>query len=154
MTDGAAIWRLVCQTDVLDTNSCYAYLLLCTDFADTCLVSYDGERLAGFVTGYRPPGRPDVLFVWQIGVDPAYRGRGLGRALLGRLVERAAAQGVRYLEATVTPDNDASRRLFRWLADARRCELATTSRFEPPHFAAAEHEPEQLIRIGPLQEKK
>ena len=154
MTDGAAIWRLVCQTDVLDTNSCYAYLLLCTDFADTCLVSYDGERLAGFVTGYVPPPRPDVLFVWQIGVDPAYRGRGLGRALLSQLVARVAARGTRYVEATVTPDNAASRRLFQWLADGHACPLVTTSHFESRHFPTAQHDPEQLLRIGPLEEKK
>ena len=116
LTDAAAIWRLVCGCETLDNNSCYAYLLLCSDYADTCLVSYDGDRLAGFVAGYVPPKRADVVFVWQIGVDPRYRGQGLGLQLLSQLVNRSA-DGVRYLEATVTPGNYASQRLFHSLAD-------------------------------------
>lgn len=152
LADGVAIWQLVSESDTLDTNSCYTYLLLCSDFADTCLVSYDGDRLAGFVAGYIPPPRDDTVFVWQIGVSASYRGEGLGRQLLSRFVDRAIASGVRYLEATVTPSNTASERLFRSLAQSRGWELTVTRRFEAHHFAGLQHEQELLFRIGPLKE--
>ncbi len=151
VTDAAAIWRLVCACEALDDNSCYAYLLLCSDFADTCLVSCDGNRLAGFVAGYVPPKRPDVVFVWQIGVDPRYREQGLGRQLLSQLIDRAP-DDTRYLEATVTPNNHGSRRLFQSLADSRGWTLTTSRHFDTIHFADQEHEEELLIRIGPFTE--
>lgn len=146
------MWRLVHESEALDANSCYAYLLLCSDFAETCLVSYDGDSLAGFVAGYVPPNRGDVLFIWQIGVDSRYRGRGLGRRLLTQLVDDVAGDRLRYLEATVTPGNHASQRLFRSLADLRGWQLATTSRFDAHLFADLQHDEELLIRIGPIKE--
>lgn len=152
LADGAAIWRLVSESETLDTNSCYMYLLLCSDFVDTCLVSYDGDQLAGFVVGYVPPRRDDTVFVWQIGVGIPYRRQGLGRQLLSRFVERAVARGVRYLEATVTPGNHASQQLFRSLAHSRDWELTETRRLEAHHFADSHHEEEHLFRIGPLKE--
>lgn len=152
LSDAASIWRLVSASDALDTNSCYAYLLLCSDFSNTCLVSYDRERLAGFVVGYIPPNRPDVVFVWQIGVAPSYRGRGIGKELLSRLVDRAAADGRRYLEATITPGNQASQSLFRSLAESRGWAFATHEHFEAKMFGDAAHEPEFTIRIGPFEE--
>jgi len=152
LADGAAIWQLVSESETLDTNSCYTYLLLCGDFADTCLVSYDGDELAGFVAGYVPPQRADTVFVWQIGVGASHRGQGLGRHLLGCFADRAIARGVRYLEATVTPSNEASERLFRSLAESQGWELAVTRRFEAHHFAGLQHEQELLFRIGPLEE--
>jgi L-2,4-diaminobutyric acid acetyltransferase len=152
VTDAAAIWRLVGACETLDNNSCYAYLLLCSDHADTCFVSYDDERLAGFVAGYVPPKREDVIFVWQIGIDPRYRGQGLARWLLSELVDRAA-DGVQYLEATVTPGNLASQRLFRSLADSHGWKLATSNHFDKHHFADPQHEQELLIRIGPFKER-
>ncbi len=150
MSDAAAIWRLVRDSKSLDTNSCYAYLLICTDFAETCLVVYDEDRLAGFVAAYVPPPRRDVVFVWQIGVDPQYRGCGLGRRLLTELINRTVTDGVRYVEATITPGNLASQRLFHSFAESREAELSTREHFGIQHFAESEHEQEILVRVGPI----
>ncbi|RBL85135.1 diaminobutyrate acetyltransferase, partial [Streptomyces cavourensis] len=51
--DGAAIWRIARDSEVLDLNSSYSYLLWCRDFAATSAVARgeDGEPIA-FVTGY------------------------------------------------------------------------------------------------------
>ncbi|CAO0837892.1 L-2,4-diaminobutyric acid acetyltransferase OS=Streptomyces microflavus OX=1919 GN=ectA_1 PE=3 SV=1 [Streptomyces microflavus] len=60
MEDGAAIWRIARDSEVLDLNSSYSYLLWCRDFAATSAVARgeDGEPIA-FVTGYiRPEPRP------------------------------------------------------------------------------------------------
>ena len=150
--DGAAIFRLVKESGALDENSCYAYLLLATHFSETCLVACDGDKLAGFVAGYVPPQQPDVIFVWQIGVDSNYRGQGLGRRLLSALVQNAMERGARFVEATITPSNRASIALFHGLASAGRWQLTTNTHFETRHFADPSHEKEMLVRIGPLKE--
>src|SRR5699024_2622490 len=71
VADGAGIWRIVQESGVLDLNSAYMYLLLSKDFADTCIVAERDNQLVGFATGYRPPKRPDSIFLWQIGIDAA-----------------------------------------------------------------------------------
>ena len=76
--DAAAIWRLVRDSGVLDLNSPYSYLILCKHFAETCIVAEEAGVIVGFVTAYRPPITPDVIFVWQIGVAQSVRGRGVG----------------------------------------------------------------------------
>ena len=109
LEDGRELWRLARDSQVLDLNASYAYLLWCRDFAGTSVVAtVDGEP-AGFVTGYRRPDDPGVLMVWQVAVDEAHRGRGLARRMLHDLVDRVGAP---YLETTITPDNDASVALF------------------------------------------
>src|SRR3954468_5062814 len=81
--DGAAIWRIARDSEVLDLNSSYSYLLWCRDFAGTSAVARDdaGEPIA-FITGYVRPERPSTLVVWQVAVDHAHRGHGLAGLLL------------------------------------------------------------------------
>src|SRR5690606_33625238 len=95
---GPAIHRLVAACKPLDLNSRYAYLLLCEHFADTCALARAGDRVVGFVSAYRPPGRDDTLFVWQVAVDAGMRGRGLAKAMLSDVLARDALRGCRYLE--------------------------------------------------------
>ncbi|GAA2408551.1 diaminobutyrate acetyltransferase [Actinomadura vinacea] len=149
LADGPELWRLARDSRVLDVNSPYSYVLWCRDFARTSVVARDGSVPCGFITGYARPERPDTLFVWQVAVDPGYRGQGLARRMLDGLGDRAAALGCRYVEATVTPDNTASTRMFESFARGRGCALARSPLFGPEHFPEG-HEPEVLFRIGPL----
>lgn len=151
ISDGAALWRLVRETGVLDENSCYAYLLLCRDFSETCLVAEWNGALAGFITGYLPPQRPETLFVWQVGVAPHARRRGLALQLLLRLAHSQVACGVRYVEATIAPSNTASRRLFEAAATALATTLTVERGFTRDDFGGQAHEEEELIRIGPFR---
>jgi len=148
--DAARIWALVRETPALDPNSPYAYLLLCTDFAATGAVAESGGELLGFVLGYRPPARPEVCFVWQVGVRHDQRGRGLAAALLERAVAPALADGARFLEATVTPSNAASRALFDGFARRMRAPCSRAPAFPSHLFPGGSHEDEVRIRIGPL----
>lgn len=149
--DASAIWRFVRESDILDTNSCYAYLLLCQDFARTCVVAVDDGRLVGFTLGYVPPQRPDVAFVWQVAVSPEARGRGLGRQLLREWLSTEGCRHARFLEATVTPSNGPSRRLFRSLANELDAEFTVRPGFAGADFGDSSHEREDLIRIGPIR---
>ncbi len=150
VADGHALWELVSNSGGLDLNSPYSYLILCRHFAETCLLAEDDGEVVGFVTAYRPPVSPDVIFVWQIGVAESARGRGLGSALLESLVQCKACQNVYFLEATVTPSNLPSRRLFQSLARRLQTRFAEEPCFGSELFGGAPHEPEHLVRIGPF----
>ncbi len=151
INDGAAIWRLVKESGVLDLNSSYMYLLLCKDFSDSCVVAEEDGQLLGFVTGYRPPGRENAIFLWQVGVDAKARGKGLGKRLVEAFLHNPGARGAAYLETTVSPSNEASRALFRAIARDLDTECTISPCFSENQFPDGGHEPEELFRIGPYE---
>src|SRR3546814_9413799 len=75
-------------------------------FAATSLVAEHAGRILGFVWAFRPPERPETLFVWQIGVAPDATGRGIAGCLLRALLDRPACRTVRCIEATVAPRSE------------------------------------------------
>lgn len=152
MRDAQAIWRIVVDSGVLDENSLYLYLLLCRDFSSTCLVARQGNQVVGFVTAYRLPRDPDVLFVWQVGVARRARRQGIALQLLHRLVQRCSRSSLRCVEATIAPSNTASHRLFESLAHSLDApwQRLPESGLSEADFPPGSHEPEPLIRIGPL----
>lgn len=152
--DGYALHQLVAQCPPLDRNSVYCNLLHCSDFADTAIAAEDAQgHLVGFISGYCPPPRPDTLFIWQVAVDPARRGEGLALDMLLALVERVARErGIRYLETTISPDNSASRALFRKAFAALGLEVETRVLFSRAQHFAGQHEDEVLYRAGPLHD--
>ncbi|MGW5635946.1 diaminobutyrate acetyltransferase [Streptomyces sp. NPDC003832] len=152
VTDGGALWRIAKDSEVLDLNSSYSYLLWCRDFAGTSAVARDerGEPV-GFVTGYVRPDRPHTLLVWQVAVDDAHRGRGIAARLLDGLVARVGgSHGVTHVETTVSPGNTASERLFASFAERHGAALEREVLFDTGLFPDGPHDPEVLHRIGPL----
>ncbi|MCC9710931.1 diaminobutyrate acetyltransferase [Streptomyces sp. MNU76] len=151
--DGPAIWRIARDSQALDLNSAYSYLLWCRDFADTSAVARHeetGEPIA-FVTGYLRPSSPQTLVIWQIAVDQAHRGRRLAAALLDALTARVGAQHpLTTVETTITPDNTASLALFASYAQRHRADVERTVLFDGGLFPEDGHAPELLHRIGPL----
>lgn len=150
MADGPALWQMAVDSATLDVNSPYAYLLWCRDFAATSVVAEVGGEPGGFVSGYRRPDQPETLMVWQVAVNAAHRGAGLAGRMLDHLASAQVAQGVTHLETSITPDNEASRRLFgafarRWDAPLACSELFGADLFPESHLA------EELFRIGPLR---
>jgi L-2,4-diaminobutyric acid acetyltransferase len=150
VADGPVLWRIAADSATLDVNSPYAYLLWCRDFAATSVIAYVDHRPAGFIAGYRRPDQPTALMVWQVAVDAAHRGTGIARRMVDELAQRLQPDDVTHVEASVTPDNEASQRLFdsfarRWEAPLERSEL-----FGPELFSGG-HAAEQLLRIGPLR---
>ena len=147
--DGPDLWRLARDSGELDLNSPYAYLIWCRDFGGTSVVARAGDKAVGFVTGYRRPEADDTLFVWQVAVDPTYRGQRIGVRMLEGIGDLITKLGCRYMEATVTPDNTASLRMFASFARAHGAPLDRSEGFESTLFPD-NHQPEDLIRIGPL----
>ncbi|MDA3129887.1 diaminobutyrate acetyltransferase [Aliibacillus thermotolerans] len=151
--DGAAMWELV-KNSTLDLNSSYKYIMMAEFFSETCVVAKEKGELVGFVTGFILPEKQDTVFVWQIGVDPSQRGKGLATRLLNHLVERTRrSSGVNYLEATVTPSNEASQALFRKLARTYDTACEVSECFSEDLFPGEEHEAELSFRIGPFSKE-
>lgn len=149
IADGASLYRLIQACPPLDLNSGYAYLLLCAHHHATCVIAEDAAGLTGFVSAYRLPATPDVVFVWQVAVAPAARGMGLALRMLEHLLQRPALASCCWLETTISPSNRASRRVFEQLAARLRTRSEERILFAKEDFQDQGHEPEMLVRIGP-----
>ncbi|RKD71056.1 diaminobutyrate acetyltransferase [Sinobaca qinghaiensis] len=148
--DGADMWELV-KNSTLDLNSSYKYIMMCEFFAETCVVAKENDELVGFVTAFIPPEKQDTVFVWQVGVDPSQRGKGLAVRLLDAVLEREACKDVKYMEATVTPSNEASKGLFKKVARTHETECEVFETFAEDLFPDDEHEAELTFKVGPLK---
>ncbi len=147
--DGSVMWRVARESGVLEENSEYVYNMFCHFFARACVVAeVDGEP-AGFIAGLFPPEQPDTVFVWQIAVDERFRGRRIARLMLAELLRRNGPE-IRFLEATVTPSNEASRNAFEGFARSCGSECVQSVLFPAQDFAGPADEDEVLFRIGPI----
>lgn len=150
-TDGYALNQLVKRCPPLDTNSVYCNLLQCTDFSDTSIAAENTEgELVGFISGYRPPSRPDTLFIWQVAVDSSMRGQGLAISMLMGLIQRTAKEGVCWLETTISPGNGASEALFAKAFRTLGVEAQTSVLFDSATHFDGQHDDEVLYRAGPF----
>jgi len=75
-------------------------------FRDTSFAAEDDGRLAGFLCGFRSQTHDDEAYIHFVGVDPAHRGGGLGRALYERFFEAVAPRTV--IRAVTSPVNERS----------------------------------------------
>nr|WP_255414180.1 diaminobutyrate acetyltransferase [Mycobacterium sp. shizuoka-1] len=152
--DAIAMQRLVAATRVLDVNSTYAYLLMATDFAESCIVAEHDGDLCGLITGYHPPERPQVLFVWQVAVAERVRNTGLAAAMLDALVNRVRRSRHGHpiaVETTVSPGNRPSRALFGGFARRHGVPITELSHFTSDLLdPEGAHEDEPILRIGPI----
>ena len=147
ITDGVRLWEIARNTEVLDLNSSYAYLLWCRDFSRSSVVAVVDERVVGFVSGFIRPESPATLFVWQVAVDADQRGKGIAGRMLSALLDRLAPEGITHLETTISPDNEASIALFTALARRRDTAINKQELFSPNDFPDG-HEAEDLYTIG------
>lgn len=146
LEDGGRIHQLIERAGTLDLNSAYLYFLLADHFKTTCALAENEQQLLGFVTAYRLPERPGTLFVWQIGVDEAARGQGVASGLLKALQQRTWFSEINAIELTISPDNQASQKLFtRWAEKLDR--PISKQPYLSSELLGGGHEPEDLYRI-------
>jgi L-2,4-diaminobutyric acid acetyltransferase len=147
--DGADLIRLVRGTGVLDVNSVYAYMLIGEHHSHTSVIAEIEGEPVGFVSAYRPHSLPETLFVWQVGVAEAGRGQGLATRMLFDILTRPICEDVRYLDTTISVSNEASKALFRRLAERIQANCEEQELFSAEMFEN-EQEAEHLFRIGPF----
>jgi ribosomal protein S18 acetylase RimI-like enzyme len=75
-------------------------------FRDTSFVAEEDGRLAGFLCGFRSQTHADEAYVHFVGVDPAFRGRGVGRLLYDRFFEAVRPRTV--VRCVTSPVNERS----------------------------------------------
>jgi [ribosomal protein S18]-alanine N-acetyltransferase len=98
--------------DPVDSDATHRFL---AEETNVLLIAYvDGEP-AGFVTGTElthPDKREPELFLNELGVDEAYRSRGIGRALVEELWRRAQERGCRGMWVLTDDDNAAANKVY------------------------------------------
>jgi L-amino acid N-acyltransferase YncA len=82
----------------------------------TSLVAYDDAGLVGYATVHRTPARwTRRVGEIRVNVSPAYRARGLGRALTAQIFDLSRKLGLKKLMANMTADQAGARAAFRRL---------------------------------------
>jgi len=132
----------------------YCNLLQCTHFAETSVAAVQrdpsAKELLGFISGYIIPERKNTLFIWQVAVSEAARGKGLARDMLQHILDRPQCSDVRYLETTITESNQASWALFESLSKKLHTALEKSIMFDRDAHFAGDHATEYLARLGPF----
>lgn len=147
--EGAAMWELARDSERLDLNAPYAYMMWARDFHATTIVADVDDEIVGFVTGFWRPESPTTLMVWQVAVDERHRGRGIAGRMLDTL---AASTGAEAIETTITRANEASVRLFTSFSQRHGATHIVSDLFPSDHFPEGEQwEAELLHRIAPLR---
>lgn len=74
------------------------------------LIAYEGDIPTGFVTGVEMshPDKGTEMFLYELGVDEAYRGRGIGKALVSALSALARDRGCYGMWSLTDEGNDAA----------------------------------------------
>lgn len=73
------------------------------------LVALEGDALAGYLGVQYGPDGADIM---TIATAPAFRGRGVGRALIAEMAARLKSMGLQWLTLEVRPSNTAALGLY------------------------------------------
>lgn len=101
-----------------------------------------GRPVGGAAVAFRSPevdmleGRDDLAVLWDLRVDPDWRGRGIGKALLARAVAWARQANCAQLKIETQNINVPACRFYA----ARGCELAMIDRYGYASEASIAHE--------------
>jgi ribosomal protein S18 acetylase RimI-like enzyme len=107
-----------------------------------CL-AYDDERVAGFVSGVElvHPDKGVEMFLYELGVDDAFRGKGIGKALVTALADLARERGCYGMWVLTDADNEAALRTYRGGGATETDEqVMLTWRLDPAHDTFADDE--------------
>ena len=90
--------------------------LFLENFASTSLIAEDDAGvMTGFLVGFPSVDDPAAAYVHFVGVHPAYRGRGLGRALHDSFASSMRSRGIATIRCVTSPVNTASIAFHEWI---------------------------------------
>ncbi len=120
--------------DAIDAGTTRAFL---ADHGHHLLIADDDGSPAGFVTGVEllHPDKPGPeMFLYELGVDEAFRGRGIGRALVEALTTLAWERGCYAMWVLTDEDNAAATATYRAAGGRREPEsvMFVWDRPDPP----------------------
>ncbi len=110
------------------TSNGGAYWMKGDDFeADLWFLAMDGERVCGFCTAYATShGDAETGLIDELGVRPAWRRRGVGRALLLEAFRALRDRGLSAVELEVDSDNRSGALRFYEAAGMRSVRASHT----------------------------
>lgn len=149
--DGKIVYQLIKDSQVLDLNSLYCYLIVCDHFQKTSIIAEYKSEVVGFISGYLIPENPNVLFIWQVVVKETMKKKGIALSMILSLLKREELQSVNTIMTTVTPSNIPSKKMFYSAAKNLNTNVSEDRYFLPQHFGQQSHEEEVLFTIGPFQ---
>lgn len=78
-------------------------------------VAIDDGIVVGFASAVRyvHPDKPSELWINEVGVAPSHHQRGIGKAIMARLLDHGRAIGCREAWVLTEEDNTAARALYR-----------------------------------------
>lgn len=82
-------------------------------FTDTSIVLIDQQRLVGFLIGFLSQSCADETYIHFVGIDPSYRGRGLGAELYDRFFAIARMRQRCTVRAITSASNTGSQAFHR-----------------------------------------
>lgn len=114
--DHSAVYQLMIATANVDNHTPYTLWQAATFDPQFFWVAHDSNtsQIAGYVFG-RPVSK-DKVFLWQIAVNPAFRGQRIGHRLVQAFTHSAQIQGFKQLTTTISKGNLASEKLFQSIA--------------------------------------
>ena len=91
------------------------------------LVAYEESVPVGFISGVETvhPDKGTEMFLYEMGVDEAYRGRGIGRELVRRLADLARSKGCYAMWVGTEATNAEALATYRAAGASRDEEQAT-----------------------------
>lgn len=77
-------------------------------------VAVDDGLIVGFASAVRyvHPDKPSELWINEVGVSPGFQRRGVGKAVMSRLLDHGRAEGCREAWVLTEEDNAAARALY------------------------------------------
>lgn len=100
----------------------YVYWIMEEYFPSSNYVVSEGNKIIGFICAL-PSIDKKCYFIWQIVVDPDYRGKKVASILIDRIIEESKFKGYNKLELTINSNNKASYKLFEHKANEHNSSL-------------------------------
>lgn len=88
------------------------------------ILAIHGDNVVGMLSAveYLHPDKPPQMWINEVGVTPDHRRRGIGRELIGRLLDIAKARGCACAWLGTESDNVAARRCYDGVPDGKPAE--------------------------------
>ena len=120
------IRQFIRECPPLELHTFYTYWVLIHHFQDLCLMDEVAGNINGIITGLKSTAESDMVFLWQLGVRPGSRGKGISRKLLQEFTSRSKRLGARRIQVTIEPGNRASLAAFSTFSDTIGSRLEKT----------------------------
>ncbi|MCF7668784.1 MAG: GNAT family N-acetyltransferase [Verrucomicrobia bacterium] len=110
--------QLAGECELIVQHPIHLYRIMQIYFGNSFFIAEDAGEVAGFLLGFISQTQKDVFFVWQVGVSPRHRRKGIAASLVKSANEFAKAAGCTRVHSTVETGNSASQGLFERLGFA------------------------------------